>query len=124
MTSNLGRKDIPSTFGAVNREQSAYDLLLPYLRRESEDIELDVEEFLLEAGKDYPYPTMGHYSPGSIFIWIHIDPFPSEVVHSLRALAHEIGHDRTVGVCSTVDEEAQAKSVGRHLLRKWSRETN
>lgn len=91
---------------------------MPYLRSESKDITLDVEVFLVEAGKDYPYPSYAQYSSGSIFIWIHIDPFPSEVVDSLRALAHEIGHHRTVGVASAGDEEAQAKSVGRHLLRK------
>lgn len=113
-----GRKAIPSTFGVMDREQSAHDFLLPYLRRESEDIELGVDIFEVD---DYPGLTYGLYTDWYILVYIHADPVAGEVVDSLGALAHEIGHHRLriAGVVTTEDEEAQAKSFGKHLMRKW-----
>ena len=111
------KRSLPSTFGAVNREQTAHDFLLPYLRKESEDITFGVDIFEIEG---YPHPTYGMYGTGDILMYIHPFPVEGEVYDSLRLLAHEIGHHRTIrGVVKLPDEEAQAKSVGKHLMRKW-----
>ena len=115
------RKSVPSTFGVVDREQRAYEFLLPYLQSESKDIEFAVDIFLVDAD-DYPGLTYGIYVPskvGYILIYIHIRPVVGEVIDSLGALAHEIGHHRTTGVVNDEDKEAQAKSVGKYLMRKW-----
>ncbi len=116
-TQPQSKRSIPSTFGTTDREQVAYDFLLPYLRRESEDITFGVDIFEIEG---YTYPTYGMYGSGDILIYIHPFPVEGEVYDSLRTLAHEIGHHRTIrGVVKLEDEEAQAKSVGKYLLKKW-----
>ena len=111
----------PSTFGVLDREQKAYDFLLPYLQRETEDVELEVEVFIEGADAEYPLPVYAEYINPHIFMWIHVNPVAGEVIFSLKVLAHEIGHARTVDVAGFLieDSEAQAKSVGKHLLRKW-----
>jgi len=115
----LQSRKLPLTFGKEDRGRKAYNFLLPYLRSVSPDIELSTHASLPDT---YKLITDGRYMYKDITVFLHVNPVVGEVKDSLGTLAHEIGHDLALEKASErrgVSTEAQTKSIGRNLLKKW-----